>query len=119
MIKNALKQVLITTVLLMFLFPLYSGAVTIQNPLQSNTFEELLDSIVNFVFTLALGVAPIMIVIAGFYFITAEGDPKKIELAKNIVKWTLIGLLVVMLSKSLIQFIKDNFINGGGGGVAP
>jgi hypothetical protein len=77
----------------------------------------LLNRIVDFLFYLSLGVAPIMIVVAGFYFITAEGDVKKTENAKNIIKWTLIGLLVIFCSKGLIKFISDNFMSGGG--IAP
>lgn len=111
-------QICISLGLLLVFFPLYSSAVTITNPLQSNTFTELLNRIVDFLFYLALGVAPLMIIIAGFYFITAEGDPAKVERAKNIIKWTVIGLLVIFCSKGLIQFLSDNFLNGGGA-VAP
>lgn len=108
--KITIRHVCISLGLLLVFVPLYySSAVTITNPLQSNTFEELLNRIVDFLFYLALGVAPIMIVIAGFYFITADGDPKKIDTAKNIIKWTLIGLLVILCSKGLIKFISDNF----------
>jgi hypothetical protein len=83
--------------------------VEIENPLQWNSFAELLDAIINFLFYLAVGIAPIMIIVAGFYFVTAAGNPDKIETAKKIVLWALIGLLVVMSAKGLIALFGRIF----------
>jgi len=51
-----------------------------------------------------------MIIVAGFYFITATGDPAKIDTAKKIILWTLIGLLVVISAKGLIALFKEIFL---------
>lgn len=101
-------------------FPMANrAAVTIENPLQATTFEELFNKIVDFLFYIALGVAPIMIVVAGYYFIMAEGDPKKLETAKNIIKWTLIGLLIIICAKGIMTLFKETFLKdqGGSGGM--
>jgi len=94
-----------------FLFlPLFAeGAITIDNPLKAKNFTELLDAIINFIFYLALGIAPIMILVSGFYFVTATGDPEKIMTAKKIILWTLIGLLIVFSAKGLIKLFRDIF----------
>ena len=58
-------------------------AITIDPPTGHKTFGELIDAIVNFIFNIALVVAPLMIIIGGFYFVTATGDPGKVQTAKN------------------------------------
>ena len=84
---------LLTLLLLssLFLPLLVEGVITIDNPLKAESFTELLDAIINFIFYLGVfGIAPIMIIVAGFYFITAAGDPEKIMTAKKMVLWVLI-----------------------------
>ena len=97
-------------ILLVSLFlPLFAGAIEIGNPLKYNSFTELLDRIVAFIFNLALWIFPIMIVIAGFFFITAAGDPQKITTAKNIILWASIGLVIVISAKGLVRLFKELF----------
>lgn len=83
--------------------------VTIDNPLRWNSFWDLIDKLIDFIFYLSIGFAPIMIIVAGFYFITAAGEPAKIETAKKIILWTMIGLTIVFLSKALISFFCQIF----------
>lgn len=104
---NLLKIIFFSLVITALIVPAVSVAVEITNPLQYDTFKELIEAIANFLFNVALGVAPIMIIIAGFYFITAAGDTAKITTAKNIILYTLIGLLVILLSKGLIALLKS------------
>ena len=85
------------------------GSICIDNPIASTTFEDLVNSIINFIFYLALAIAPIMFIIAGFTFITAAGDPAKIQKAKDIVLWTAIGLIVVLMATGIIKVIQEIF----------
>lgn len=107
--KTSLSKYFILLLLIAILVPITVEAVTIDNPLKADTFAELIDIIINIIFYLAVGVAPIMIIVAGFYFITAVGDPEKINTAKRIILWTLIGLLIVFLAKGLIVFFGEMF----------
>ena len=109
MIKYLVTILFVLSLFVCF-FPLTVQAdVTIDNPLQWNSFWELINKIIDFIFYLSLGIAPIMIIVAGFYFITAAGDPAKIEIAKKIILWTLIGLLVIMSAKGLIALFGQIF----------
>jgi len=87
--------------------PTGSGIVTICNPLQACDIQELIEKIINFILNLMLVITPIMIVYAGFLFLTAAGDPIKVNLAKKVLLWTLIGLCVILLSKGLIAILKS------------
>ena len=83
------------------------GQVVIGNPLNVDTFEELIGNIINFIFNFALVFAPLMFIVAGFLFITASGDPEKIKTAKTVIWYTLIGLVIVMLAKGIIKVIEE------------
>ena len=85
------------------------GKTCICNPLDTDTFEELINNIINFIFIFALAFAPLMFIVAGFYFITAAGDPEKIKTAKTIIWYTLIGLVIVLLAKGIIKVIEQIF----------
>ena len=67
----------------------------------------LLNNIIGIMTITAGTVAAIFIVIGGFYFVAAQGDPAKIETGKKIILYTLIGLLIIFLSYGLISLIKQ------------
>lgn len=50
-------------------------------------------------------VAVFFIVYAGIRYITSRGDPKAVEGAKNTLTWAIIGLIVILLSFFIINFI--------------
>ena len=102
------KKIFILTLSCLIL-PLSVWAIEFKNPLIYNTFGELINAIINFIFNVALILAPLFIIIGGFYFVTAAGDPAKIETGKKIILYTLIGLLIILLSKGLIAVIQSVF----------
>lgn len=83
------------------------------NPLSPNctggggTIEDILDKIINFLLLIAAPVAALMYVWAGWMFLTAGGDPKKIAQGKQAVLWTSIGIGVLVISKGLVLVVKD------------
>lgn len=80
--------------------------IALCNPLAAHTLEELIEAIIDFIFWVAVALAPLMVLIGAFYFITSGGDPAKIQTAKNIILYTVIGLAIVMLAKGIIGAIK-------------
>jgi hypothetical protein len=94
-------------ILLIVIFaPAISFAVKIENPLTTDDFQTLITRIISLVFTIGLALAPISIIIAGILFMTAQGEPGKIETAKNIIKWTFIGLIILICSQAIVTLIK-------------
>ena len=67
---------------------------------------ELLNWAINFVALFAV----IMIVVAGFKYIVSMGDEKKIAAANRSLIFSLLGMILVFLAPSVIQFILDNFL---------
>lgn len=112
--KNFKKEAVAFLVLfavLAFLLPQVSGGVTFPNPLKYDTFQELVEAIIKFIFNLSLWIAPIMFIVAGFYYITASGDPEKVKTAKNILIYTAIGLIIVISARALVELFQSLFTN--------
>ncbi|HHE67620.1 MAG TPA: hypothetical protein ENL33_00965 [Candidatus Parcubacteria bacterium] len=66
---------------------------------------EVLGNIVDWIFSILLVFAAIMIVVAAFYFVTAQGNPDQVTKARNFVLWALIGVLVAFLARGLVNFV--------------
>jgi hypothetical protein len=77
------------------------------NPLRATTFAAVLNTILNFLFTIALVVAPLAILAGAFLFVTASGNPDQISRAKKTLIWTMIGFIVIMLSRALVSVIQN------------
>lgn len=81
--------------------------VTIENPLKFDTFDALLNAIIDFIFWIGITAAPVVIIIAGFLYVTSAGDAKKTEKAKQIIWYTVLGLLVLLLARGLVAVLKS------------
>lgn len=85
-----------------------AGSICIENPLGNRTLVDVLRSIINWLYGIIIvGIAPIMYIIAGYRFITAAGDPEKINTAKKMVLWTSIGLMVATAVYGIIALIGE------------
>lgn len=87
--------------------PLLVLAITIENPIAANKLENLIDSIINFIFSVSLLVVPMMIIVGAFYFVTAAGNPSQVETGKRLVLYALIGFIIILLAKGLVAVIGD------------
>lgn len=80
--------------------------IVICNPLQARSFEELLESITTWLFNIAVILAPVMLIFAGFLFVTAAGDPNQIQRAKNLIVWTIAGFAIISVARMLAYALK-------------
>lgn len=88
--------------------PTSPTVVTLDNPLRSDisTIGLLILEIVKFLRVVAYAAAPMAIVIAGYFFLASAGDPGKVSTARNIIMWTLIGVLIIATAELLIWIIQ-------------
>jgi len=70
-------------------------------------FLQILGDVVGYLFTILLIVAAIFLVIAGFNFVTASGEPDKIAKAKTFVIYALVGVAVAVASRGLIALVRE------------
>ena len=105
--KHKLVNFIVFSLLFSLFLPLICQAIVIENPLKAESFIDLVDIITNFIFWVGIAIGPLMIIIGGFYFLTAAGNEEKIRTAKNIILYTVIGLAIILLAKGLISVIKS------------
>lgn len=97
--------------LLFFIFLFFAlssnAALDFNSPSEIATVQDLTDNIVNWF----LGVAGLLIVlfliIGGIYYITAAGDENQMGEAKKIINYAVIGLIVMLMSYSIITTLND------------
>lgn len=97
---------LIPFICLLLLPLILKAEIEIPNPLKYNSFEELILNIIQFLFMLAIPVVALIIVIAAFILLTSGGEVKKVEQARNIIIWAIVGLIIIFLSFAIVDFIK-------------
>jgi len=81
--------------------------INFPNPLNFGSIDKLIDNIIGFIFYLAIIIAPIIIIFGGFLFITAAGSSERINTAKRVILYAVIGLAIALFAKGLISVIKD------------
>ena len=102
---NVAKIIIIGLFLISLASQVLADDVKLQNPLSAPDFKTIVDTIVNFIIILAVAIAPIFIIYAGYLFMTSAGDPTKVKTAKNVIMYVVIGLAVLLLSKGLIMVL--------------
>ena len=80
-----------------------------------DSFEELICRITCFLQPIAIALAVFMLILSGLQFVLAQGNEEKIKKARNTLKWTVIGIAVVVGAR-LIVIIAAELLSSGSGG---
>jgi cytochrome bd-type quinol oxidase subunit 2 len=67
------------------------------------------EGILNVVYMWGGIIAVLIIIIAGYLFLTARGDPAQIKRGKDAIRGAVIGLMVIILAFTITQFILGRF----------
>lgn len=76
----------------------YTGATSDSN---------FVTNILNTVYFWGAIIAVIVIVIAGFFFVTSQDNPQRVERARNAVLYAVIGLVVLMFAVFITNFVIE------------
>ncbi len=68
-------------------------------------------NIIQWVLGILALVAVIMIIIAGFQWMTAAGNEEKVEKAKKVISAAVIGLIIVLLAWAIVIFVANTTAN--------
>lgn len=72
-----------------------------------NDISNTVKNIVN-IFSLIIGIVTVIVVIvAGLRFVTSGGDSGKVAGAKSTLIYAIVGLLIVLMSQSLVRFVLN------------
>lgn len=67
---------------------------------------ELIERIGNWVFSFLLAVAGILLIVAGFFWVTAGGDPGNVIKARTMLINALIGVAIALLARGMVAVIR-------------
>lgn len=88
-----------------------AAAVTykVTNPIATSDFAKIVANFLKWFLSVLGSMAMIMLIVAGIMYITSSGDPQKAASAKKMVMITLGGLILSLLSYSILV-ILDNIL---------
>ena len=69
----------------------------------------IIGNLVRILVAVSGALAVIVILVAAIYYITSTGDPARVKKAKDILTYTAVGLVLIIMSYSAITFITGNF----------
>lgn len=78
------------------------------NPLGDKTLIDLLNIILDAIVLLMIPIIVLMVIYAGFTFVTAQGNQEKLSRAKTMLLWTLVGALIILAAEAILTLITNS-----------
>ena len=76
---------------------------------QDVTLLEIVVKVVEIVWIVFVAISIVMFIIAGVFFMTAQGDPEKTSQGRMFVIYAFVGILVAILAFSAAAIVKTTF----------
>ncbi|GEM_PF-1256754 len=76
------------------------------NPLKVNSIQELLILLLSFIVKIGSVIVVLMVIIVGFRFVFARGNPSELEKARSMLLWTLVGALIILGAQAIAMGIQ-------------
>jgi len=83
------------------------AAISFVNPAGATSLFDVINVTGDWIFSFAIVIGPLLLVVAGIIYMTAGGDPGRISTAKRIILWTIIGFIIILLSRGLIVVLRS------------
>ncbi len=84
------------------------GTYTLPNPLGVENIAQIIQ---NVTYYLSVYIAPpivtLMILFAAFQILTAGDNPEKLNTAKQIILWTIVGYVIILISWGITSIIQQ------------
>ena len=106
------KLVTVAATVALLALPLASMAIpnpTVPNTLPNFSVISLINTILNFIWPIFIGFSVIMFIIAGFYFISAQGEPEGVAKARQFLIWGVVGIAVGVIAFTIPYVVQNAF----------
>ncbi len=81
----------------------------LQNPLGSGVgVKSLIVRIINVILSLVGALAVVFFIYGGLIWMTAGGSPDKVEKGRDILTWTILGLIIIFTSYIILNFVFES-----------
>jgi hypothetical protein len=77
------------------------------NPLQFNDITSMLDAILNVVVIISIPIVVLFLILAGFHYVTARGNPEKIKDASTALLYGVIGGVVIIGANAILAIVEN------------
>jgi len=77
---------------------------------------EILLTFINWAIIIIGLLGVIVFIYAGFLYLTAQGETDKIETAKKVMIYAIVGIVVAVLGYVVVKTVNDLLVGSGGGG---
>lgn len=109
--KIARRNILIKVFPLTFLFFIFFASIADANVVFNsftsiNSVQELVGSVTNWILGITSGIVIIFLIIGGVMYLTSFGDESRIDQAKRIITYAVIGLIVILISFSIVTALN-------------
>jgi hypothetical protein len=86
-----------------------TGQITLTNPLGNNCNDLTCpaQAVINFLFTIAIPLCAIMVLVGGFQMLTAAGDPAKFSTGRKTILYAVVGFAVILVAGGVATLIKN------------
>lgn len=81
------------------------------SPDKPDDLRDTIYKMINFSLNLLGVIFLVLLIVAGFLWMTSAGDTKKVETALGYIKGAIVGLVIILISKGLTIFIFQNLID--------
>ena len=90
--------------------PIGTGTpVTLSNPLGSQSFADVVVKIWGALFTLSIPIVSIMVMVGGYYILTAAGNEENLRKGRQTITYAVIGFAVILLAGGVVNLIRSLF----------
>jgi len=76
----------------------------------TDRFSDLVIKFINFALPYLTLATFVGFVVAGFFYSTAFGNDEQLEKAKKILIWSTVGIILVIFSFTIVQFLTSNLV---------
>ena len=92
--------------------PAPSSSVSLPNPLGTNDIRVVIGRIIQILMSAIGSIALMILIYGGFQWLTAMGNPEKIKKGKDIMLWTLLGVIIMFSSYFIVRFVINTLTLG-------
>ena len=106
------KVTIILTSLFLITAPVITSAqsVNIENPFEHDSFEAVMMNLIRFLLYISIFAAVFAIIYGGFLYMSASGDPQKVQKGTKTIIYAVVGLIVAFAAYAIVKFFLSNVL---------
>jgi len=113
--KSSSKRIVLAAILIVTVFLALTNTAFAQGddfqfekpPTKSKKFSDILFSITDFITKLGIPVISVFLILSGFMFVSAQGNMQKLESAKSMFYWTVVGAAIVVGAGPIAKMVLN------------